>query len=280
MQTSRPQEAVSDRPRTRGNGRPRTAGSIANGASSEQIICAITESRGVVAQIGLAFLNISTAECILSEICDSQTYVKTLHKLAVFDPLEILIPDTLIQNQASKLPKIIEENLPGASITPLPRKYYNEKVGYEFISRLSFKSEAEAVEVAISGKFYAIAATAAVIKHIEIQYNIGFVNHSLRVKYQSSEGTMIVDCSTVQNLELIHNLRNQKSGDCLHGLLNNTVTPIGARLLRSSILQPLTDVSILEDRLDAVKEIATNEEMFQGTKKGIFDHYIMLSQYC
>ncbi|KAK6538181.1 MutS protein msh4 [Orbilia ellipsospora] len=269
MQTSRSQDAISDRPRTRGSGRPRTAGSIANGASSQQIICAITESRGVVAQVGLTFLNISTAECILSEICDSQTYVKTLHKLAVFDPLEILIPDTLIQNQASKLPKIIEENLPGARITSLPRKYYNEKVGYEFISRLSFKSEAEAVQVAISGKVYAISATAAVIKHIEIQYNIGFVNHSLRVKYQSSEGAMIADCSTVQNLELIRNLRNSKSGDCLYGLLNNTVTPMGARLLRSSILQPLTDVNILEDRLDAVEELTTNEEMFQATKKAL-----------
>ncbi|KAF3140246.1 MutS protein msh4 [Orbilia oligospora] len=139
----------------------------------------------------------------------------------------------------------------------------------DYISRLSFKSEAESVQVAISGKFYAISAAAAVIKHIELQYNIGFVGHSLRVRYQSSEGAMVIDFSTVQNLELIQNLRNPKSGDCLFGLLNNTVTPMGGRLLRSSILQPLTDTSILDDRLDAVEELATSEEMFFGTKKAL-----------
>ncbi|KAF3940144.1 hypothetical protein ABW19_dt0200899 [Dactylella cylindrospora] len=189
---SRPPTAAErlERPRTRGGtARPRTAGSVVGG-TSQQIICALTESRGVVAQVGLAFINISTAECILCEICDSQTYVRTLHKLAVFDPVEILIPDTLIQSQNSysKLPIVIEENLPGAHLVTLPRQYYNEKVGIDYVSRLSFKSETEAVQVAISGKFYAVAAAAAALKHIELQYNIGFVPNSIRIKYQSSEG--------------------------------------------------------------------------------------------
>ncbi|KAF3315518.1 MutS protein msh4 [Orbilia oligospora] len=275
MQSSRPQTTTSNRPGTRGAGarppsRPRTAGSISGGPStSQQVICALTESRGVVAQVGLAFVNVSTAECTLCEICDSQTYVRTLHKLAVFDPLEILIPETILPPRTSKIPGIIQENLPGARLTTLPRKYYNENIGMDYISRLSFKSEAESVQVAISGKFYAISAAAAVIKHIELQYNIGFVGHSLRVRYQSSEGAMVIDFSTVQNLELVQNLRNPKSGDCLFGLLNNTVTPMGGRLLRTSILQPLTDTSILDDRLDAVEELATSEEMFFGTKKAL-----------
>ncbi|RVD81059.1 uncharacterized protein DFL_008937 [Arthrobotrys flagrans] len=275
MQSSSPQTTTSNRPGTRGAGarppsRPRTAGSISGGTvSSQQVICALTEPRGAVAQVGLAFVNVSTAECILCEICDSQTYVRTLHKLAVFDPLEILIPETTLPPRTSKLPGIIQENLPGVRLTTLPRKYYNEKIGMDYISRLSFKSEAETVQVAISGKFYAISAAAAVIKHIELQYNIGFVGHSLRVRYQSSEGAMVIDFSTVKNLELIQNLRNPKSGDCLFGLLNNTVTPMGGRLLRSSILQPLTDTSILEGRLDAVEELATSEEMFFGIKKAL-----------
>ncbi|EPS44503.1 hypothetical protein H072_1502 [Dactylellina haptotyla CBS 200.50] len=262
---------ASERPRTRGGGpgRPRTAGSVASGPSSQQVICAITESRGVIAQVGLAFMNISTAECILSEICDSQTYVRTLHKLAVLDPLEILIPENLIQNRSSKLPGIIEENLPGARVASLPRKYYNERVGSDFISRLSFKSETEAVQIALSGKDLAISAAAAVIKHVETQYNIGFISHSLRIKYESSKGSMVIDSSTVKNLELVKNLRNPKCKDNLLGLLDNTVTAMGSRLLRSSILQPLTDISILEDRLDAVEELATNGEMFVGTKRAL-----------
>ncbi|TGJ70805.1 MutS protein msh4 [Orbilia oligospora] len=258
MQSSRPQTTMSNRPGTRGAGarppsRPRTAGSISGGPStSQQVICALTESRGVVAQVGLAFVNVSTAECTLCEICDSQTYVRTLHKLAVFDPLEILIPETILPPRTSKIPGIIQENLPGARLTTLPRKYYNENIGMDYISRLSFKSEAESVQVAISGKFYAISAAAAVIKHIELQYNIGFVGHSLRVRYQSSE----VDL-------------NADGPNFLFMIVRSDVTPMGGRLLRSSILQPLTNTSILDDRLDAVEELATSEEMFFGTKKAL-----------
>ncbi|KAF3159392.1 MutS protein msh4 [Orbilia oligospora] len=251
MQSSRPQTTMSNRPGTRGAGarppsRPRTAGSISGGPStSQQVICALTESRGVVAQVGLAFVNVSTAECTLCEICDSQTYVRTLHKLAVFDPLEILIPETILPPRTSKIPGIIQENLPGARLTTLPRKYYNENIGMDYISRLSFKSEAESVQVAISGKFYAISAAAAVIKHIELQYNIGFVGHSLRVRYQSSE----VDL-------------NADGPNFLFIIVRSDVTPMGGRLLRSSILQPLTNTSILDDRLDAVEELATTLQGF------------------
>lgn len=33
--------------------------------------------------------NVMAGECVLSEICDSQTYVRTMHKLSVFDPTEV-----------------------------------------------------------------------------------------------------------------------------------------------------------------------------------------------
>lgn len=90
------------------------------------------------------------------------------------------------------------------------------------------------------------------------------------VKISNTEiiGAMVIDLSTVRNLELAQNLQTPKSADCLYGLLNNTVTPMGARLLRSSIMQPLTEAPILDDRLDAVEELAQNMEMYSETRKG------------
>ena len=98
--------------------------------------------------------------------------------------------------------------------------------------------------------------------------SITFALHSLRIKYQPSEGTMMIDLSTIQSLELIQNLQNSKSKNCLFGLMNETLTPMGSRLLRSSILQPSTQVDILTSRYDAVEELATKEEMFTETRKG------------
>lgn len=79
---------------------------------------------------------------------------------------------------------------------------------------------------------------------------------------------MMIDLYTIQSLELIQNITNVKSKDCLFGLLNETLTPMGSRMLRSNILQPSTQESILKNRYEAVGELASKEEMFFDTKNG------------
>lgn len=79
---------------------------------------------------------------------------------------------------------------------------------------------------------------------------------------------MMIDVSTIYSLELVQNLQNPKSRDCLFGLLNETQTPMGSRLLRSNVLQPLTDPDTLNGRYDALEELTTKEEMFFATRAG------------
>jgi DNA mismatch repair protein MSH4 len=79
---------------------------------------------------------------------------------------------------------------------------------------------------------------------------------------------MMIDLSTVNSLELIQNIQNAKSKDCLFGLLNETLTPMGSRLLRSNILQPLTEENKIRERYDALEELSTKEEMFYLVRQG------------
>ena len=79
---------------------------------------------------------------------------------------------------------------------------------------------------------------------------------------------MMIDLSTIHALELIQNLQDPKSKDCLFGLLNQTLTPMGARLLRSNLLQPLTEKRFLEVRYDALEELVSNEELFFAVRQG------------
>lgn len=81
---------------------------------------------------------------------------------------------------------------------------------------------------------------------------------------------MTIDLSTIVSLELIQNLQNAKSKDSLFGLLNETLTPMGARLLRANILQPSTDKDQLSGRYDAVEDLSTKEEMFISVRQGLF----------
>lgn len=78
----------------------------------------------------------------------------------------------------------------------------------------------------------------------------------------------MIDLATIVSLELIQNLQNAKSKDCLFGILNETLTPMGARLLRSNILQPSTEISKLNTRYDAVEELSSNEGMFFAVRQG------------
>ena len=94
---------------------------------------------------------------------------------------------------------------------------------------------------------------------------------------------MMIDLSTIVSLELIQNLQNAKSKDCLLGLLNETLTPMGSRLLRSNLLQPSTEPGKLTARYDVVEELSTKEEMFYSVRQGLFrrllNSRLLLKQY-
>jgi DNA mismatch repair protein MSH4 len=81
----------------------------------------------------------------------------------------------------------------------------------------------------------------------------------------------MIDVSAIHSLELLQNLRNSQSKDCLIGFLNNTNTRMGGRMLRRCILQPSTlGDKILGPRYDALEELSSNEEMFYQVRQGVF----------
>ncbi|KAL8900796.1 MAG: hypothetical protein Q9207_005517 [Kuettlingeria erythrocarpa] len=279
--TPRPETSLSSngRPRT---GRPRTVASTLT-SKDQQVICAISESRGISPVVGLAFVNLSTTEAVLCQISDNQTFTRTIHKLVVYEPTELLMMTTAAQPK-SKLFSIIEHNLQGLKITVIDRKYWSETTGLEYIQRLAFKQDVEAIKVSVGGNFYATCCIAAVLKYIELALSFSFPFHSLRFKYETSEGSMMIDLSTIASLELIENLQNPKSKDCLFGLLNHTLTPMGSRLLKSHILQPSTDSVILEKRYAALEELSTREDVFFGVRQVQYweqsiNNVIALKQY-
>jgi len=285
---------TSNRPRTSrrntgrpGTARPRTGASTIARVEAQQVICALIESRGISPTVGLAFVNLDTNESVLCQICDSQTYVRTIHKLRVYGPSEVLIVTTAASPK-SKLFSIIEENLEAidSKIVLLDRRYWAESTGLECIQQLAFREDIEAIKISVAGNYYAVCCIAAVspalsfysngfliglkaIKYIEFGMGITFAFHSLRIKYEPSEGSMMIDVSTIRSLELVQNLQNPKSRDCLFGLLNETLTPMGSRLLRSNILQPLTDRETLLTRYDALEELTTKEELFFASRAAL-----------
>ena len=79
---------------------------------------------------------------------------------------------------------------------------------------------------------------------------------------------MMIDVSTISNLEFVQNLQVANSKTCLYGVLNETCTDMGVWLLKNNILEPSTDRDKIEARWRAVQELSAREELCQDIRDG------------
>lgn len=65
----------------------------------------------------------------------------------------------------------------------------------------------------------------------------------------------------MRNVEVVERIYHKQKtlGRSLFSALNTCLTSGGVRLLRSSLLQPSADQSMIEARLDAVEELINNQ---------------------
>ncbi|KAI9437019.1 muts domain V-domain-containing protein [Lactarius indigo] len=282
--TGRSRSASIARPRT-AQSRPGTAPATTAATSRYEasFIISLLEGRGIAREVGIAALDRDTGRVMLIQLADCQTYVKTLHQMHLHYPALILVPDTFLTpkdgsgpssrnkpNSTSLLVQRLCDEFPGVPVEPVLRKFWNEDAGLEFVSQLCVQDEERAAMIlAVSRKYYALSAASALFKYTEIKLNTQFATASLRIRYVPVDGTMMIDPETVRNLEIVGNMGNAKSPHSLFGVLNHCSTAMARRLLRTSLLAPVTVRTALEARLDAVEELVRCEDRFTEVKDAL-----------
>ncbi len=103
----------------------------------------------------------------------------------------------------------------------------------------------------------AIAAAAQALKYLKTT-QMEAMPRLTGITTYSTDDFMVIDASTRRNLELVQSLRDGGRHGTLLELLDNTETPMGARMLKSAILQPLLSVDAIHARLDAVDNFVSN----------------------
>jgi DNA mismatch repair protein MSH4 len=98
------------------------------------------------------------------------------------------------------------------------------------------------------------------MRHIEEARNATLLNQSIQLKNQICEGRMVIACATAWNLEFTVNVSTRNYKATLFGIPNETMTPMGGRLLHSNILQPLADERTIITRLYCAREQNQSEE--------------------
>lgn len=85
-----------------------------------------------------------------------------------------------------------------------------------------------------------------------LRENSHSLDNFLTVKPLFSNQEMSLATNVVRDLEIFATIQTANTKESLYATLNNTLTPMGARFLRHSLLHPLTDPARLTKRITAV----------------------------
>jgi DNA mismatch repair protein MutS len=133
----------------------------------------------------------------------------------------------------------------------------------------------------LAGKLAASAAAGAILYYVRSTQR-GKLDHVDRIGFYERQNCLVLDTVTVRNLELVEPLfAGADSGVTLFRCMDETVTPMGKRLLRAWMLRPSIDITEINARLDAVevqvRDTVAREEL-RRTLDGIFDLERLLSR--
>ena len=133
-----------------------------------------------------------------------------------------------------------------------------EREAWEFDSELGRDQLAEHFRVSSldafgieSGDSAAVGAAGALLRYLNELQPSG-MSHLARPKVERPGRILPLDEMTRRNLELVESMRGGETSGTLLGVLDRTLTPMGARLLRQWLLAPLVGRADIETRLSAV----------------------------
>jgi len=108
----------------------------------------------------------------------------------------------------------------------------------------------------LEGKPAAVGAAGAVLHYLRDTQRAA-LDHLDRPGFYDRSESLVLDAVTVRNLELVEPLfAGERRDSTLLSVLDQTATGMGGRLLRRRLLRPSLDLAEIEQRLDAVEELA------------------------
>ncbi len=110
-----------------------------------------------------------------------------------------------------------------------------------------------------------IIACGTLLQYLKEMQKSG-LSHISSIKQVVNDEFMTIDISSRRNLEIDETIRDRKRYGSILWLLDNTTTPIGTRMFRNWLDQPLRNEKQINLRLDAVEELV---ESFTAREKAV-----------
>ena len=198
---------------------------------------------------GLSFVDISTGEFVVTEVEGEDAGLKVLAEFAQRAPKEVL------HARAFDDRRLMDEfSYSGAAMTPLDDLAFLREASESLIRR-HFKVQT-LDGLGFADKPLAICSVGAILRYLETtqKRELGFLSPP---RFSSVTDKLVLDQTTLRNLEVMRNVRDGSSESTLASILDRTRTPMGARLLKKWLTEPLMDRDAINSRLDAVEELVS-----------------------
>jgi DNA mismatch repair protein MutS len=211
---------------------------------------------------GVASLDLSTGHFRTTEVEGSGAAVA---EAACIAPREILLP---VACRDSLLHRSLQ--LDGAPLLTFVDDWAYDR---EYGARLFTDQFGVPPESLCGAMELAATAAAAVLHYLKETQKGGTLHLRELVTYQSRE-FLLLDDATRRNLELTRTMADGKRRGSLLGLMDHTVTPMGARKLKQWINYPLMAVELISRRHDAVEELVADpsrRSAISASLEGIYD---------
>ncbi|CAL2032579.1 unnamed protein product [Caenorhabditis brenneri] len=242
---------------------------------NSDVVIVIMEGRGMSeGQIGIAMHDVRYPEIHLCEFVDSKEYTTLKTMINVHEAYDIVIQNGNEERGSTKLlGEALMTAFPDASLQSISSKYFKSERGERQLHSL-MNAEVSTVSEGCFRRYLALGALAVLLKYIHETRCVFFRVKSLRIKEMGVDDTCMIDFVSWESLEIIDTDDASKARKCqmkqkrtLMSVLNHTVTTNGYRLLRSNVLQPSTDVSIIEARQEAIEELIAKPQLREKLRK-------------
>ncbi|HVJ68536.1 MAG TPA: DNA mismatch repair protein MutS [Caulifigura sp.] len=219
-------------------------------------------------RVGLAWLELSTGRFQCAEVplvAPTRKNGRTIAPLrvaptgprleALFDELARLQPAELLVSEDWRMDPVV------VALGTVPELVLTQRAPWHFVPARCVDalhdhfrtSTLEGFDVTEDSP--AVFAAGALLEYAREMQRTG-VDHVVKLEPHRRGSNLLIDDATRRSLELTRTLRDTRRDGSLLAVIDETVTPMGARLLADWLSNPLTDVPAINARLDAVAEIA------------------------
>jgi DNA mismatch repair protein MutS len=224
-------------------------------AGENNYLACITSGRDT---LGLAFLDISTGEFQIGEFVSRDALLAAVSGL---DFKELLMsrafPDPV-------LVKMLESQMPAGCVNSIDETCFSPTQADDILNR---ELDADVLEKSKINNRPAAKIAAAVILRYVNSTQMARASHISEIKWYSPENYLILDETARRNLEIFSTIQDGGRAGSLFSLINETLTPMGARRLRWWLGYPLVLPEKIRARLAAVAEIKDSHAVRSNLRK-------------